>query len=101
MLNTNCLFAFSTMRRDQDFWILASTFPQQSVVGVRYLRGNGGTQVRTMDWKPNEDLIKWGNEHFKALSAKPMWTPQDSGVQFMKTWKDAFNSYSCTTIQLL
>lgn len=46
--------------------------------------------MRTMDWKPNEDLIKWGNEHFKALSVDAMWTPQDSGVQFMKTAEDTF-----------
>jgi len=41
--------------------------------------------VRTMDWQPSEDLIKWGEEHFASMAVDSIWSPDDSGVTFRKT----------------
>ena len=41
--------------------------------------------MRTMDWQPSEDLIKWGEEHFASMAVDSIWSPADSGVTFRKT----------------
>ena len=41
--------------------------------------------MRTMDWQPSEDLIKWGEEHFASMGVDSIWSPDDSGVTFRKT----------------
>ena len=41
--------------------------------------------MRTMDWQPSEDLIKWGEEHFASMAVDSIWSPDDSGVTFRKT----------------
>jgi len=41
--------------------------------------------VRTMDWQPSEELIKWGEEHFASMAVDSIWSPDDSGVTFRKT----------------
>lgn len=46
--------------------------------------------MRTMDWQPSEDLIKWGEEHFASMTVNSIWSPDDSGVTFKKTDEKTF-----------
>ena len=40
--------------------------------------------VRTMDWKPNEELIAWGTEHLSSIPVDGIWSPEGSGVKYRK-----------------
>ena len=46
--------------------------------------------VRTMDWKPNEELIAWGKEHLGAIPLDGIWSPEGSGVQYRKMGENTF-----------
>jgi hypothetical protein len=46
--------------------------------------------VRTMDWKPNEELIAWGKEHLGAIPVDGIWSPEGSGVQYRKMGEHTF-----------
>ena len=47
--------------------------------------------VRTMEWKANEELIAWGNEHLGAIPIDGIWSPDGSGVQYKKTGEDEWS----------
>jgi len=36
------------------------------------------------DWRPSEELVAWGNEHFGKMPVDSVWSPDDSGVQYRK-----------------
>ena len=46
--------------------------------------------VRTMNWKPNEELIAWGKEHLSAIPVDGIWSPEGSGVQYRKMVENTF-----------
>ncbi|GEM_PF-2063446 len=43
-----------------------------------------GAGVNTMEWKPDEALVAWGNEHFDKMPVGSIWAPDDTGVQYQK-----------------
>lgn len=43
-----------------------------------------------MSWEPEEELVAWAEEHFKTLSVGAVWSPDSSGVTYIKQDDDTF-----------
>ena len=37
------------------------------------------------DWQPESELLTWAKQHFDSIPVNGVWSPDNTGVQYMKT----------------
>ena len=37
------------------------------------------------DWQPESELLAWAKQHFESIPVNGVWSPDSTGVQYMKT----------------
>ena len=43
------------------------------------------------NWEPDEDMIEWAQRFFDSIPIGGIWSPEGSGVSYVKTSKDAWS----------